>query len=190
MMLNGVRKSVQGHFCDHATTKMEKGMTLTLRDSMHLVSDPESLDGSVHEVFETMLGTQCRRALSADSPNARRGVESVTAVVGFGGILSGACVLCCHAAAARRMAECMAGMSFDTVDDVVKDAIGEICNMIAGTWKSKVADLSANCGLSVPAVITGSDYDLHVQAPEYKIRQTYSFEDTQFEMMIVCDGLQ
>jgi chemotaxis protein CheX len=63
------------------------------------------------------------------------------------------------------MAASMAGMEFETVDDVVKDAMGEICNMLAGTWKSKVPDLSANCGLSVPAVITGSDYNLHVQSP-------------------------
>jgi chemotaxis protein CheX len=165
-------------------------MTPTLRDSMHLVSDPESLDGSVYEVFEMMLGKQCLREGGAENQNALRGSESVTAVVGFGGILSGACVLSCQASAACRMAECLAGMSFDCVDDVVKDAIGEICNMVAGAWKSKVPDLAANCGLSVPAVITGSDYNLHVQAPEFKIRQTYSFEDTEFKMMIVCDGMQ
>ena len=189
-MLNGVRRSVQGHRCDHATTKGEKSMTPTLRDSMQVVSDPENLDRSVYEVFETMLATQCRRQPSVERLNSNRGAESVTAVVGFGGILSGACVLTCQAVAARRIAECMAGMSFDAVDDVVKDAIGEICNMIAGTWKSKVPDLAANCGLSVPAVITGSDYDLHVQAPEFKLRHTYSFEETEFEMMIVCDGVQ
>ena len=165
-------------------------MTPTLRDSMNLVSDPASLDHSVHEVFETMLGLECRRQSSLESLDANRGAESVTAVVGFGGILSGACILCCKASAARRIAECMAGMNFDAVDDVVKDAIGEICNMIAGTWKGKVPELSANCGLSVPAVITGSDYKLHVQAPEFKIRHTYSFEETHFEMTIVCDGLQ
>lgn len=188
-MLNGVGRSVQSYRCDHATSKREKSMT-TLRDSMNLVSDPKGLDNSVHEVFETMLGLQCRCQSSLEVLSASRGTESVTAVVGFGGILSGACVLCCKASAACRIAECMTGMSFGAVDEVVKDAIGEICNMIAGTWKSKVPDLAANCGLSVPAVITGSDYELHVQAPEFKIRQSYSFEDTQFEITIVCDGLQ
>jgi chemotaxis protein CheX len=67
--------------------------------------------------------------------------------------------------------------------------MGEICNMLAGTWKSKVPDLASNCGLSVPAVITGSDYNLHVQSPEFRISKTYAFNETRFEMIIVCDAL-
>lgn len=165
-------------------------MTPTLRDSMHLVSDSEHLDNSVREVFEMMLGVECR-CESGVGPSPIDELESsVTAVVGFGGILSGACVFRCSAPAARQIAARMAGMEFDTVDDIVKDAIGETCNMLAGTWKSKVPDLSANCGLSVPAVITGSDYKLHVQAPEFKVRQAFRFDNTRFEVTIVCDGLQ
>ncbi len=189
-MLNGVRTSVQGHRSDCATTNREKRMTLTLRESMHLVANPDHLDESVREVFGTMLGVQCRREASVGTLRHHEGEASVTAVVGFGGILSGACVFRCDDLAARQIAARMAGMDFDTVDDIVKDAIGEICNMLAGTWKSRVPELSANCGLSVPAVITGTDYDLHVQAPEFKIRQEFSFDTTRFEMTIVCDGLQ
>jgi chemotaxis protein CheX len=84
----------------------------------------------------------------------------------------------------------MTGMEFDEVDDTVKDGIGEICNMLAGAWKGKVPDLAANCGLSIPAVITGRDYNLHVQAPEFKLNHCYRFEDAAFEVTIICDGLQ
>ena len=189
-MLNGVRTSVHGYRCDFAAANGENRMTLTLRDSMYLVSDPEHLEDSVREVFETMLGVQCHRESSAGARGKVGADESVTAVVGFGGILSGACVFRCDAPAARQIAERMAGMDFDTIDDTVKDAIGEICNMLAGTWKSKVPDLASNCGLSVPAVITGSDYNLHVQAPEFKVCQAFWFDNSRFEMMIVCDGLQ
>jgi chemotaxis protein CheX len=84
----------------------------------------------------------------------------------------------------------MTGMEFDTVDDTVKDAVGEICNMLAGAWKGKVPELAANCGLSVPAVITGNNYNLHVQAPEFQLHHDYSFEDSGFSVTIVCDGLQ
>ncbi len=84
----------------------------------------------------------------------------------------------------------MTGMEFDEIDDTVKDGIGEICNMLAGAWKGKVPDLAANCGLSVPAVITGRDYNLHVQAPEFQLHHVYRFEDAFFEVTIVCDGLQ
>jgi len=164
-------------------------MTLTLRDSMNLVSDPGNLDDSVHEVFETMLGVQCHRDPIELGVGAEISEESVTAVVGFGGILSGACVFRCGAPAACRIATHLAGLDLDVLDEIVKDAIGEICNMLAGSWKTKIPDLAANCGLSVPAVITGRDYKLHVQAPEFRICHTYAFDSVRFEMTIVCDGL-
>jgi chemotaxis protein CheX len=81
-------------------------------------------------------------------------------------------------------------MEFADIDDTVKDGIGEICNMVAGAWKGKVPELAANCGLSVPAVITGRDYKLHVQAPEFQLHHLYVFGESSFAVTIVCDGLQ
>jgi len=71
----------------------------------------------------------------------------------------------------------------------VKDAIGEICNMLAGAWKGKVPGLSANCGLSVPAVISGRDYSLHVQSPEFQLEHIYRYHGGSFAVTIVCDNL-
>jgi len=158
----------------------------SLRESVHLVSDPRNLDVSVEEVFQLMLGVRCER----DGLPLAAEPESVTAVVGFGGLLSGACVFRSGSTAALKIAAHMTGMEFDEIDDTVKDGIGEICNMLAGAWKGKVPNLAANCGLSVPAVITGRDYNLHVQAPEFQIHHTYRFEDTGFAVTIVCDGLR
>jgi chemotaxis protein CheX len=164
----------------------ESTMAVSLRESVQLVSDPRNLDASVEEVFRLMLGLNCRR----DSGSADCEPESVTAVVGFGGLLSGACVFRSGTNAALKIAGHMTGMAFEEVDDTVKDGIGEICNMLAGAWKGKVPQLAANCGLSVPAVITGRDYQLHVQAPEFQLHHIYRSEDTSFEVTIVCDGLQ
>jgi len=164
-------------------------MPLTLRESAHLISDPEHLKFSVLEVFETMLGVACE-SLRPGAEEARIGsAESVTAVVGFGGILSGACVITCDESSARQIASRLTGMEFETLDDVVKDAIGEICNMVAGAWKSRVPELAANCGLSVPAVITGRDYNLHMHSPEFKVTHLYGFDGAQFQAAIVCDQL-
>lgn len=161
-------------------------MAVSLRESVQLVSDPRNLDASIEEVFQLMLGVNCERV---SEPLAKE-PESVTAVVGFGGLLSGACVISCGSTAAMKIAAHMTGMEFEEVDDTVKDGIGEICNMLAGAWKGKVPDLAANCGLSVPAVITGRDYNLHVQAPEFQLKHAYRFEDSSFAVTIVCDGLQ
>ena len=161
-------------------------MAVSLRESVELISDPRNLDTSVEEVFQLMLGLRCRRE---DEP-AGREQESVTAVVGFGGLLSGACVFSCGGQAALQIAAHMTGMEFTAIDNTVKDGIGEICNMLAGAWKGKVPELAAHCGLSVPAVITGRDYNLHVQAPEFQLHHIYRFDDWSFAVTIVCDGLQ
>jgi chemotaxis protein CheX len=161
-------------------------MAVSLRESVERVSDPKNLDASVEEVFRLMLGIECRR----EAGLAVEENESVTAVVGFGGLLSGACVLRSGAHTALKIAAHMTGMEFDFIDDTVKDGIGEICNMLAGAWKGKVPELAANCGLSVPAVITGRDYRLHVQAPEFQLHHGYRFDEEIFEVTIVCDGLQ
>jgi len=161
-------------------------MAVSLRESVQLVSDPRNLDASVEEVFHLMLGVNCRRQAEPVVFEP----ESVTAVVGFGGLLSGACVFKSGSMAAMKIAAHMTGMDFAEIDDTVKDGIGEICNMLAGAWKGKVPDLAANCGLSIPAVITGRDYNLHVQAPEFKLVHAYRFEDTSFEVTIICDGIQ
>jgi chemotaxis protein CheX len=165
---------------------MERKMTVSLRESVQQVSDPRNLDASVEEVFHLMLGVQCERS----SAPVDHEPESVTSVVGFGGLLSGACVFRSGSRAALKIATCMTGMEFAEIDDTVKDGIGEICNMLAGAWKGKVPELSANCGLSVPAVITGRDYNLHVQAPEFQLHHVYVFDGESFEVTIVCDGMQ
>ena len=133
-----------------------------------------------------MLGVNCRR----DAGVLEEEGERVTAVVGFGGLLSGACVFRSGGDSACALAAHMTGMEFTEVDDTVKDAIGEICNMLAGSWKGKVPELAAHCGLSVPAVITGRNYNLHVQAPEFRLQHVYAFDGMKFEVTILCDGLQ
>ncbi len=186
MLFNGVRTAALARSKEAGKNETECAMAVTMRESLQLVSDPRNLDGSVEEVFRLMLGVDCKRV----SGPAVHEAESVTAVVGFGGVLSGACVYRSGARAALRIAALMTGMEFTSMDDTVKDAIGEIGNMLAGAWKGKVPNLAANCGLSVPAVITGSNYHLHVQAPEFQLHHMYRFEDASFEVTIVCDGIQ
>jgi len=165
-------------------------MSPTLRDSMHLITDPANLQASVREVFGTMLGVRCEEENDAAVGLRSSSEESVAAVVGFAGTLSGACVLQCDSLTAQRMAACMTGMEFESVDEIVKDGIGEICNMLAGAWKSRIPGLSTHCNLSIPAVITGRDYGVHVQAPEFRLYQAYSFDRAHFEVTIICDGVR
>ncbi|KAA6464724.1 chemotaxis protein CheX [Acidobacteria bacterium AB60] len=158
----------------------------TLRLDASLISNAARLDASVDEVFQLMVGVRCRPG----APPAETAADSVTAMVGFGGALTGACVLSCPPDTARAIAARMTGTHFAVLDDTVRDAMGEVCNMIAGTWKGNVPELASACELSVPAVITGRDYQLRVQEPRFTVRRAYRFAESFFLVTLLCDDLR
>jgi CheY-like chemotaxis protein len=83
VLLNGVRKAAIATSAGGGKMEMERTMAVSLRESVHLVSDPRNLDASVEEVFQLMLGVDCQR--DPWGPIRSSEPESVTAVVGFGG---------------------------------------------------------------------------------------------------------
>ena len=52
----------------------------------------------------------------------------------------------------------------------------EVCNMIAGNFKAKLAGMGNHCMLSVPTIITGGDYRLHSLADGGTIEVMLEFE--------------
>ena len=117
------------------------------------------LDTAVKEVFELMLGSELTQAGVSEPTNMQ-----ITAMVGLAGQLCGVLSVRCSEKSAALMTSRMLGVALDKVGPEVADALGEICNMIAGNFKHKVAGLAEGCMLSPPTIITGSDYNLHAMA--------------------------
>lgn len=115
------------------------------------------LEIATREVFQIMLETQLERGVGAMPSTG----GDLTAMVGFAGPLCGVLSMRCGADSASRMAAKMLGVEATGADDSIRDAVGEISNMIAGNFRAKVADLRENCNLSVPTVISGTDYEYH-----------------------------
>lgn len=126
---------------------------------------------ATQEVFELMLGSSLE-VLSGTS--LEPGLD-VTALVGLAGELCGILTLRTSEKAAVRMACLMLGIDRKESDPQAWDAIGEICNMVAGNFKSKISGLGDGCVLSVPTVITGSGYCLHSMISE-EVQAAFLFE--------------
>ncbi len=146
----------------------------------------QKLDQAVEEVFGMMMGVACMPVEAAPIAEG----ETITSVVGLAGALSGACVLRVHQRVALGIAEALTGMPMTALDETVKDAIGEVCNMVAGAWKGSLPGLAARCMLSVPAVVTGTDYQLHMQRPEFALLRHYCFGEHSLTVHLICDGMQ
>src|SRR5258708_26089880 len=111
-----------------------------------------TLQLAMQEVFDLMLA--CPLEVPA-SPPIEKGLD-ITAMVGLAGQLCGVLTVRCSAKSATHMASRMLGTDPDIAGPEVWDAMGEICNMVAGNFKNKISGLGDGCMLSVPTVITGS----------------------------------
>ncbi|GEM_PF-420058 len=132
---------------------------------------------SIQEVFGIMLGCETGSGVS-ETPD---GSADITAMVGLAGKLRGMMSVRCTSRAACGMAEAMLGSSITDVDvsscnDNVKDALGEVCNMVAGNFKAKLSGMADGCNLSLPTVITGADYHVHPMAFGEQVVVTCSFQ--------------
>jgi CheY-specific phosphatase CheX len=59
----------------------------------------------------------------------------------------------------------------------VGDALGEICNMITGNFKNKLAGTDDRCMLSVPTVVSGGQYSVHSMIEGSSITALVLFEN-------------
>jgi|SRR5215467_13068695 len=129
---------------------------------------------AAEEVFEIMLGAKLEPLTGAESVPA----SEITAMVGGAGQLCGVMTLRCTIDTAKVIAAKMFGIAPDQANQQVWDAIGEICNMVAGNFKNKLTGLSDKYMLSVPTVITGGDYTVHSLADAGTMEIVMTFENS------------
>lgn len=146
------------------------------------VTDTTLLDQAVEEVFATMLGTPVTVSDSAVAPTNIP--ITLTAVIGLAGALSGGYSVVVNEATAKRVASTMLGIDIAELNGDVYDALGELTNILAGAWKSKIPALHAACLLSVPTVVTGTHYDIHRKTTAFRMARSYWFCDSPLTINI------
>jgi chemotaxis protein CheX len=90
--------------------------------------------------------------------DALRPQSNVVGTVGFAGGASGLVAFYSTMDAARDIAGSMLGMEPAQVNGEMVDAIGEITNMIAGSFRTKMVAQGHQWAISVPTVTVGSDF--------------------------------
>jgi chemotaxis protein CheX len=130
------------------------------------------LELSVQEVFEIMLASHLDPASASD--HASNG--EFTAMVGLAGAMCGILTVCCGHQTATCIARKMLGDDAGNAEDQVSDALGELCNMIAGNFKNKLSGTDGKCMLSVPTVVSGGEYSYHSLADGASIETTMLLE--------------
>ena len=118
-------------------------------------TEPELLSllaGDVSEIFSTMVGlelTPCATLEAADS----RFQGCISAMICLSGSYNGVVSFHATAAAGMEITSAMLGMEVETVDADVTDALGEIANMIGGSFKHHFVNDGHEVRLTPPTVI-------------------------------------
>jgi chemotaxis protein CheX len=123
---------------------------------------------ATQEVFETMVFKSLEPGEPIEGLSAKT-AANVVASVGFAGQRSGLVAFHSSSETAREIAGAMLGMPAEEVDGDMADAMGEIANMIAGGFRLKLKSDGLDVAISVPTVITGSDFHTKYVTPVTRV---------------------
>jgi chemotaxis protein CheX len=134
----------------------------------------------VESVFDAMLGLPLEETATPWFPARDR----ITSAVHLSGSWEGALMLECTRSQACRFAARFLSMEpAEQVDDVVRDVMGELANMIGGNLKSILA---SGLHLSMPSVVDG-EYSYRVCGSEIRDQLTFECQEGTFWVTVLTN---
>lgn len=118
-----------------------------------------AIESATQEVFSTMLALEIapqpmtKERTIAPAPNS-----GVVSLIGMAGAWAGTGSLACSGTLACKLSSQFLMAAYDSVNEDVLDAIGEITNMIVGNVKTAFEEKIGPMGLSTPTVIYGRNF--------------------------------
>lgn len=141
------------------------------------------------DVFSTMLSVDLQN--EAIHENKKCDIQSnLTSMIGLGGGIRGLLAIHCPASVAKNITGAFLGMAVDDLDDDVKDAIGEIANMVAGNLKVSYAKTDISVELAIPTSIVGDSFYVSGIADANRIIVPFKMTNETFwvELMYVVNS--
>ncbi len=132
----------------------------------------------VEHVFQTMLAMEVK---ATDVPVPKG--DLITAVISLSGAWKGAVLVECGLPEAFLFTSRMTGIDLPSaLNDDVRDALGELANMVGGNLKSV---LPGGVGLSLPTVVWGNDYKMQICRAGRVSRWTFGGDGAVFAVELV-----
>jgi len=85
----------------------------------------------------------------------------VTGLIGISGFAEGVISLTLDKGCILKIVSNMLGEKFDSIDDEIADAVGELTNMIAGQARTQLANVGMSFQAGTPSVIIGNNHTLN-----------------------------
>ncbi len=123
----------------------------------------ESIISSTIEIFESMLMMDAKAGDPLDE-EVKTFRCSVSGIVGLAGTHKGMLSIHIPETVAMAITASFIGMDVDEINEDVKDAIGELANMLAGSIKSALSENGKDIQISIPSAIHGQEYSIECLA--------------------------
>ncbi len=118
----------------------------------------KSLTKDVLDVFDSMVGVEDLMHLPIQIDVTTHFKDCLTAMVGLAGTYNGLVSIHLPWPLAMSFSSLMLGMDITEINDDVIDAMGEIANMVAGSFKQHLSKGGLDIQLSTPSVVNGAEY--------------------------------
>lgn len=134
---------------------------MTGKDESEMITHDEITEMIRHatqSVFSMMLGIElesCDSFVEEDPPGPS---EGVLALIGLAGTWAGSGTFSCSAEMARKISSSLLMAEYESINDEVLDAIGEVTNMVLGNVKTSLEEKLGPMGLSIPTVVYGRNF--------------------------------
>ena len=115
---------------------------------------------STHEVFETMVFTDAIPGVPHPSRPGEPRAE-IVATIALTGPSNAVVTLYGTIAMAKSIAASMLGMAVEEINEEYADAMGELGNMIAGSFRNRMTAMGGTWAISVPTVTVGQRIFTH-----------------------------
>jgi chemotaxis protein CheX len=137
----------------------------------------------VESVFRAMLNLEVGDCGTPWFPGENRLTSAVHLTGEWNGVVL---VECDRGQACRFAGRYLSSDPPETVDDVVRDVLGELANMIGGNLKCV---LTKGIRLSMPSVVDGSDYSVRVCGAEVRERLSFQCAEGPFWITVLTTRL-
>ncbi|MGE0591178.1 MAG: chemotaxis protein CheX [Vicinamibacterales bacterium] len=143
----------------------------------------EALAESAREVFETMVFRPLTDGPALDVSDLHG--DYTLGVVGFTGSKSGSITVILPGESSLAVAASMLGLEpseMDSGSGDVADAVGELANLIGGTFRNRMAEGQDVWRISTPTIVTGNN--LRTRYPADATRSVLSFRVDQHLVVV------
>lgn len=140
----------------------------------------QNLIDATCEIFDTMLMMPVVPEPDNLAATRQHFSPGVTGMVGLAGAYKGMLAIHVSESVAKTITGSFLGIEVDDINDDVRDAMGEMANMLAGSVKAALGAGGQEIKLSIPSAVCGVEYTLDCPGHASGVMMPFTIEAGPF----------